>query len=499
MKQVFDYEDDGRDNLKFLYDCYRYNRDPIAFYNEILETDFKPYYHKQEKIIREFHRDLYGKGSPYKYLILACGQRTGKSKLCYGEIIYGFFQALTINDRQSKYGIAPDQLISLAIAAQNKDTVEDGIYYDVTNILEKSEWFNSNYNLTIRASDITCKDLNIKIRPFAASSYSVAGRSNFRFAIDEIDLFISSIGAKSSMELYNVLTNSTATFGVDGKGICCSSPKMENGTILTLYNRANERDLNGKLVQKNVLSYKLPTWKLNSDPKLSENVLRELYKYDLNTFYRDFCADPRAAGGLFMPEGIIMSDIPNLLDDLDGERSEQYHIMAIDPAATSDKFGIAVGYYDLYRNMYVIDGVMYLSKRDGEEFLSPAYVWDVINKIIDRANVTTLIYDIYMYTELIEKCNVEKGIETIRHTVDKKDYDNIKYKQSYNQLEIVYDEYLQYEFKNLIVKKLSTKERVDHSPTSSKDIADCVAAVLWYLSNNSQNVIRPMSSKIFAF
>lgn len=499
MKQVFDHEDDSRDNLKFLYDCYRYNRDPIAFYNEILGNNFEPYYHMQEKIIREFHRDLYGKGSPYKYLVLACGQRIGKSKLCYGEILYGFFQALTIEDRHAKYGIDSDQLISLAIAAQNKDTVDDGIFYDVTNILEKSEWFNTNYDLTIRASDITCKPLNVKIRPFSSSSYSVAGRSNFRFAIDEIDLFISSIGAKSSMELYNVLTNSTATFGMDGKGLCCSSPKLENGTILTLYKRATERNLEGKKIQKNVLAYHLPTWKANSDPKLSEKILRELYKYDLDTFYRDFAADPRSAGGLFMPEGIVMCDIPNILDDINNIKTNEYHVMAIDPAATSDKFGIAVGYYDVQRGKYVIDGVMYLEKQKGEDFLSPARVWDVISKIVDGANVTTLVYDIYMYAELIEKCNVEKGVETIRHTVDKKDYDNIKYKQSYGQIELTYDDYLQYEFKNLIIKKLATKERVDHSPTSSKDMADCVAAVLWYLSNSEHTVIRPLVSKIYAF
>lgn len=503
MRNVFDETDDSKDNLQFMYDVHRYRKDPIAFYNEILKNDFKPYYQKQEEIIREFHRDKYGLGEPYNKLILACGQRGGKSKIGYGEAVYGFFEALTIKDRNAQYGISEDQLISIAVASNNMAQNEDGIYYDITNILEKSEWFNTWFDLKIRASDISCRELNAKIRPLSANAYGAAGRSVLRAITDEIDLFESTIGRKSSMELINVLSNATATFGTDGKVICCSSPKLENGTILTLYNRAKETHFNGKRLQPRTLAYKYPTWEISSDPNLTAEKLMERYKFDMDTFYRDFACDPRSSGGLVFPEGVYMVDKRNILEDLDticlSNNCKYPHILAIDPAATNDKFGISIGYYDYTIGKIVIDGVMTLQKEEHEEFLSPKYVRECIDKIIDQAYVTTLIYDIYMYTEIIEHCQSVRGIEIVKHNVDKQDYDRIKEKQSFNQIEIVYDEYLQYEFKNLVTKKLATKVRVDHSPTSSKDMADCVANIVWYLTEQEQIPTKPIINKIFTF
>ena len=503
MNSVYDETDDSKDNLKFLYDVYRYQHDPIAFYNEILDMDFKPYYSMQEKIIREFHRDKYGDFNPYNKLVLACGQRGGKSKIGYGESIYGFFEALTIKDRHEQYGIDKDQLISIAIASNNMAQTEDGIYYDITNVLEKSDWFNSWFNLRMRASDITCKALNVKIRPLSANAFGAAGRSVYRAVTDEIDLFESSIGRKSSMELVNVLSNATATFGSDGKIICCSSPKLENGTILTLYRQALEVNNKGKRLQPNTLAYKYSTWEISSDPKLTKEKLMERYKFDMDTFYRDFACEPRSAGGLVFPEGVVMSDRRNLLEDIDNINPEllplQPHILAIDPAATNDKFGISIGYYDYKANKIVIDGVMTLQKEEYEDFLSPKTVRESIDKIINATNVYVLIYDIYMYTEIIEYCQSTRGLEIIKHNVDKADYDRIKEKQAYGQIEMIYNEYLQYEFKNLITVKLATKVRVDHSPTTSKDMADCVANIVWYLTVQETTIQKPMINKVYSF
>lgn len=499
MMDIFDGSDDSKDNLRFIYDCKRFTRDPIVFYNEILGNNFEPYYHRQEEIFREFHRDKYGCGEPYNKLILNLGQRSSKSFIGTSEAIYGFFEALTVGDRNAKYGIKDDQLITIAIASNSMTQLEDGIWNDIQNIIEKSEWFNTWFDFKVRASDISCKALNVKIRPMSSNAYSAAGRSVLRAIIDEIDLFESSIGRKSAMELVNILSNATATFGTDGKVICFSSPKLENGTIMTLYKQAIECDIMGKRLQPRTLAYHLPTWEMNTNPALKREVLMERYKFDLDTFYRDFAADPRSAGGLVFPEGLVMSNRPNGLMNYSTVDTKFPHVLAIDPAATKDKFGLAIGYYDWMSDKIVVDGSAYLEKHEGDPYLSPTIVHDKIFEIIDKCNIKALIYDTYMYMEILEACELQKGIEVTKHVVDTPDFDTIKSLQSYGKVEIAYNEFVQYEFKNLIAKQLQTKVRIDHSSTSSKDVADCVANVIWYLNHNGTSSSVPTLNKIIAF
>lgn len=491
--------DDSCDNLKFLFQVKKYNADPVAFVEEILGVDFNPYYKKHKEMLYEIHREKYTNLMPYNKIIMALGQRSGKSAIGTYESIYGLFEGLTVRDRHAKWGVRDDQLITIAIASNSMTQLEDGIYYDTTNMLEKNDWFNSWFDLKFRATDISSKECNTKIRPLAASSYTAAGRSVLRAIIDEIDLFDSTVGRKSAMELVNVLSNGASTFGDDGKVFCLSSPKLENGTILSLYNNGIEKDMYGNFIEPKTFACKYPTWEINTSPALTREMLIAKYKFDMDTFYRDFACDPRSAGGLVFPTGINMFRGTNILDDVTSAYQSVPHVLAIDPAATSDKFGLAVGYHDHTQNKIIVDGVGSMSKKEGAEYLSPVDVKNHINDIIDHCNVTTLIYDTYMYMEILEFCEKIKGVTIEKHIVDKPDYDRIKELQSYGSLDVIFNEYVQHEFKNLITKQLATKIRVDHSPTSSKDIADCVANVTWYLNLEQDNNFKPRLKGIYTF
>lgn len=481
--------DGKRDSLNYLSTVLRADADPVWFVKNIIGVP--SLYPSQEEIIRTFYQNKYDPSLPsYKDLIGVGGMRGGKTAVVSMIGCYEVFEVLCKSNPQEYWGLLPNQLISISCLASSERQIQDGIYYNITNMLENSEWMNQWFDFTFRASDISCDAKNFRLRTLSSSANTGAGRSNKAVIFDELDLFEGTDGPREAWKTYNVMRKSTVTFGKDGHSFAISSPRSENGIIMTLYKRANLIRADGSRSQPDVYAFLKPTWELN--PHISEADLREEYKFDMDTFYRDFACQPGAVSKLQFPAGAKLFRRANVLSDNYVGRSDIEHFLAIDPAWVNDSFGVAVGYKDYARDVTVIDGVMRLHKGDGDKYLLPSTAKEYIGRIHRNLHANTLIYDVTnLAADILEFCEYDCGMTVMQHIVDTPDYDLWRDMQESGAVEVVYDEMLQYEVEQLQRKQLATKIRVDHPKEGSKDMADCVANIIWYLNDDENTPTVP--------
>lgn len=179
--------------------------------------------------------------------------------------------------------------------------------------------------------------------------------------------------------------------------------------------------------------------------------------------------------------------MPNVL--LGGVDPTRCRVLAIDPAVKNDSFGMAVGYLDQAGHP-VVDGVTKFRKSDGDAFLRPSEIREFLDRVIPALGVNVLIHDTWMFPELLEYVQTKYGVMTVKHIVRKEDYDRWREMQSNGTVRVVYDEELKREAERLIVVN-ENHPRTDHPFGGSKDMADCVANVIWYLSTQKMVSMDP--------
>ena len=488
--------DSSKDSIQFIKDAVRYRNDPVAFIYEVLGV--KQLFPVQEQSIREFYRHKYNPSLPaYRNFYYMAGMRSGKTAEVSMIGCYEFFEVVHLPDPAANWGLLNNQLISLACIAATERQVQDGIFYNVTNMLEHSEWFNTWFDITYRASDIYCPSKSCKIRTLSSNANAAVGRSNKAVLFDELDLFLGTEGAAEAWNVFNRVKKSTDTFGDDGRTVAISSPKQVNGIISALYERGQAVNSLGQKMEPKTYSLKMTSWEAN--PHLSEAELRAEYRFDMDTFYRDFACEPAAAGGLTFPEGAILSRKPkNMFVDIENNYSQYPHVIAIDPAAKNDSFGAACGYIDPATGIFMIDGVTRFTA-DGSSYIKPSHIRKFLDIAVRNLNVYALIFDTWMYVDVIEHAEYDLGLFAVKHIVDKEDYDRWRSYQENGLCDVIYDEYLKIEVEALVNKQLATKVRVDHPIRGSKDMADCVANIMWFLSDQYGELVTPRSVIVRTF
>lgn len=452
------------------------------FITEILGERLYPV---QEQIIRDFYQNRYNKKLPQnKYLILEAGQRSGKTVLASFIGIYEFFNTITIDNPAKHYGLIKNQPIFITCVATARQLAEDGIFANMVNHIEGNWWFEQWFDLNIKETRIECQEKNVVAQVLGSWMNTVVGRSNICVILDEVDYFEETSGRRGAWAIYEKLKNSTATFGNDGHVIAISSPKSSTGIIKSLVST-------GKM-QPNTVARTYCTWEMN--PTVSEESLREEYKYNMSAFWRDFACQPEVSGGLQFPEGVRLTPMTNVLRDPKYRDTQPVsRVLSIDPAVKNDSFGIACGYRHNNGDI-IIDGVHKFTKMEGNAYISPSEVSQYIMDVIPRLNVNAFVFDTWMFPNIIEDIQIRYGIPCEKHIVGKSDYDlwrGIQEQPEAFRLLIVDDEDLQREADNLIVKSENTKvPRVDHPFNGSKDVADCVCNCIWYLMNfQAQNMV----------
>jgi len=412
---------------------------------------------------------------------------SGKTKLASIIASYAFFDIARLPEPQKFFRLSRSQELFLTMMATSAQLAQDGIFANMRNAMENNEWLGQWFNFSFKNDRIDYNDKHIHAQVLGSWINTAVGRTNFLVGLDEIDYFEESKSKRAGMEVYTRMNKSRDTLGDWGKMLVVSSPKTTSGPILTLAKQAiNDVELYGI---DNVQSIGLiaPTWELNPRPEFSKKSLFEKYKNDTVTLWRDYGCKPELAGGLQFPEGIRMiPGFDNILRS-GGKPHEHYpHVMTIDPAATSDKFGVAIGYKRPWQGL-VCDGVYYFRKKDGDPFIMSSDVWKFIHEAIPRCNVSAFVFDAWMFPEVNEQVYKKHGILPEKHIVTKEDYDTWRSHmdpEAEYPMEICWDPELKEEADQLIVEEgKSGKVNVNHLWNRSKDVSDCVANLCWYLTH----------------
>jgi len=445
------------DNLKVAL---KLRLDPTWFIEEVVGVEMFP---KQREIMQTFYKHN------YRDLVLACGMRAGKSALAAMFAVVEFAQLLTLPDPQSHFHLLRSQPIAISVVSTSESQALDSVFSNARTMIEDTDWF-STFNLSIRDLIVRDKSKNILLKTLSSWSTTAIGRSNKTVILDEVSNFERTAGRRGAWQVYTKLRKSTDTFKDAGHTISISSPTDPNDIIMTLYKRNDPK----------TLRYLLPTWEMN--PNYTEEELRQEHRFDLAAFYRDYACQPASVSGQMFPEPLHFVRTTNVLEQSNPDVSA-LRILAIDPAIRNDSFGVATGYISP-ENKIVVDGVTRFTREHDAPYISPSMVREFLEEKIRTHNIVAIIFDTWMYPELIEHLDA-MGVTPIQHIVRKEDYDRWKELDAAGEVEVVWDEVLQHETENLYIV---SERKVDHPPQGSKDVADCVANVIWFLATQPMPV-----------
>lgn len=466
-----------KDGYEYASVALQMRNDPVWFLQEHCGVQLFP---AQEEIIREFYRAKYHPSlSPYRHLVLACGMRSGKTAMCG---MFGAIELLdicTLPDPSRHYHLLKGQGIALLALATSLDQALEGVFNNTVNLLENSEWVQTWMDFKIKTDMIDCPNKNVFFKALGSWASTAVGRSAKAVFFDELDNFEDTTSKRGATEVYSRVINATDTLGDDGHTFALSSLKSPTGIMMNLCKDAEQKKKEQGLLCKH-LAYIRPTWEMN--PHFTKEQLMEEHSSDLAAFWRDFGCQPSVWNSLAFPTGVVLTPMTNvILNAPMTVEGQPYRVMSIDPATKKDGFGIACG-YRASSGKIIIDGAHTFKKRDGNIMIMPSEIKAYLNKILPTLNIKTLVFDIWMYPDLLEDIS-KRGIKLEQHFTDYDSYNTWLDLEKNDKLKVVYHSDLELECNKLAVFP-GKKPKVDHPITGSKDMADAVCNAIWYLHNN---------------
>jgi hypothetical protein len=480
----------GKDLEEFALGMLKGANDPVWFTYNVLGYEFM--YPWQENFLRTFYRHKYDPTAlQMRDANICAGQRSGKTMLVSICGSYEFFDIARLPSPQKTFRLHSSQEIFITAMATSAQLAEDGIFANMRNSMEENEKINQWFDLNFKTDRIDYNAKHIHAQVLGSWINTAIGRTNKTVILDEMDYYEDNKNKsrRSGWEIHGRMSKSRDTLGDFGHMFNISSPKTTNGPILTLARRAIADIEEFGIEKVQAIGMIEPTWNLNPEPPFTFESLCKKYKDDLATMWRDYGCRPELAGGMFFPEGIDRSFDPllqNLLDD-DQEQPEVVacRALSIDPAVTNDRFGIACG-YAIPRGPFIVDGVSYFKKRDGDPYIMPSDVREFIIEAVPRCNIKKFMFDAWMFPEINEMMAKKFGIIAEKHIVGYEDYDRWRSYQSKNAarpVRICYHKELKQEAEALIVTESGKGKKVDHQSGGYKDMCDCVANLLWYFNS----------------
>lgn len=469
----------SKDGYEYASVVLRMRSDPIWFLKEHCGVELFPV---QEEMMREFYRAKYNPTlTPYRHLILALGMRSGKTAMSgmFGAI--ELMDVCTISNPSKHYGLLKGQGIALLALATSLDQALEGVFGNTVNLLEGSDFVQTWMDFKFKTDVIECADKNVFFKALGSWASTAVGRSAKAVFFDELDNFEDTTSKRGATEVYSRVVKATDTLGADGHTFALSSLKSPNGIMMNLCKDAeDEKRRYGDACT--TLAYIRPTWEVNPSPDLTKEALMKIHENNLAAFWRDYGCQPSIWNSLAFPNGVVLTQMTNVLLAPPVNVSDQpYRVMAIDPAVKKDAFGIACGYRHRSGKI-IVDGVHRFQKREGNIMIMPSEIKAYLNRVLPTLNVKVFLHDTWMYTDILEEI-MKRGIKTEQHIVDHKSYETWLDLESNGKLSVVYDDTLRLECDKLIVYP-GKKPKVDHPASGSKDMADCVANVVEFIHGN---------------
>lgn len=472
-------------------------------------------------------------------LIGMAGMRSGKSILAAMIVNYELHCDLMIPNPQKEWGLAPNQRVEYTCVATKVEQAEGTIFSAVVNLHENSPWFN-RYNRALidkararglpadrvysrNMSSIKYHHKNLFVENAGCNSAGLAGKTRKLVVIDEIGRMLLSESRMGVDAVYDTLDRSLLTLSNYGsKMICISSPWLKGDKIMQLVEAAE------RMKNPRVLYFRHATWDFNPLFTRDHPKIVEAYQQNPTNARRDYGCDPPGASDPWFPEewriDECVSDFPQILTavpttsyvrvggtqlaELVAKRILQKSItrvpsivIACDPGRARDSFGIVIAYMQTEFKPGGEEFHVYVGYADAwEPTVNPRRevnfrnVIEFIKEINQHWSIEMVVYDQWQSTPLIQELH-ENNIPAKRETLRKEDWDTLATLFYTKQIHLPARghkaERLVWELKNLQIRG---NGNVDHSPSTSSDIAVCLARAVKVLLSQQATSRRMMQA-----
>lgn len=472
----------------------RASYDPVFFFSHPTLGNIVPW-PSQQKILTDFYTvDPKTGKRKYSDLMMLAGRRSGKTTLSALISCYEIFKLFLYKNPQEHYNLAPNSEIQIINVAPKREQAIETIFGRTCELIRNSPWFMSQ-NLDYVNTSVRFPDKNIVVQPFGSNSMTGVGRTAKAFLADEVSYFTDTENGRSAKDVYNELSKSTSTFIPynEGVNVAISSVRFDGDFLTSRYYQSKESPEGWE----NTLTLWEPTWKLN--PYLTEEVLADEKLKDPEEYERQYGATPGLALKSFFEENLITYIIQQTKEKQNWFKKEgefisfdlikpapdaMYYIVATDPSAKNDTFGLAVGYVTR-DNRIVITGVTSFEAPKGQ-LIDTGKVSTTIKLLLSKLYVRYYIFDIYMHSDLVSLVQ-NHGVEAFQHTLNRADW--LRFKDDLREepvkTRLVPFEQLYTELTQLVDVK---EKKIDHPPKGSKDTADACCQISSFIRRNEEKM-----------
>jgi len=449
--------------------------DPVFFWNHPKMGNF-PLFQSKIDIFGEFYKyDAKGRRINNE-LIFSGGMRSGKTAQAGLISLTETYKLLMMDDPQAHYKLTPNTEIFNINVANALEQAKETVFRKVKEIVGSSPYFCAqDPYLTATALKFPKA---ITFKALGSNLGSNVGRTVKCFVADEIATYDDPEG------VYDKLSKSTSNFEDWNENIkvMIGSPTDPADILMTRIRRAREEKW------AHTVTVWKPTWELNPNiPYNEEERRKNPIAYD-----RDMGANPSAIKEtLFNP--VLLDEIKerakltrnlfignpdfrekwNFTPEIDFTLLKTPFdlvegIITLDPSIKHDAFGLSVQYLSTEDTVKTIGSTIFTAPR-GEEIKTET-IADVIRPICKSIPISTLIFDIYMHSQLHDVVT-DYGVQLEQHNLDISDWIFCRNDLYDDRASIPYSEYLFKELRELLV----VKKKVDHPRMGSKDQADSIA------------------------
>ncbi|MEW6556015.1 MAG: hypothetical protein AB1349_01520 [Elusimicrobiota bacterium] len=449
-----------------------------------------PLYPRQELLLRVFYGlDLnaeqeddwcklmgISKYVPQKYqdAVWVLGSRSGKTTLAAAVSAY---ETICVNHstvlRDEEYAYA---IIVASSLVQAKSTATQSLinFFRASPFLRTMVIEEKTYGLrrlsTTEQQLVLSNNKIIRAVPF--SSRVSRGIPIYCLIGDEIAYWKKESAAQNTdEEVLNSLIPRMAQFDKMAKVLLISTPGDKTGVLW-------DRWSNREKLREFQLSVNLPTWEMN--PTIPESFYEKERLRDSVAFDVEFGAKWAESISSLLPADKIDTCVKDYQILPYSEKYEYY--LALDPAFTSNRFGLAIGHYDRDRGKVVIDVLDAWEPKEG----LPVIVDEVVSNIISyfkRYRISYAQTDQYSGEMLRQKLagyGIELEVKPFTAQYKKQFYSTLKSLINQELIELPNNPIAIKELKDLQIKfNAGGSYSISHPIGSSysDDLADCIGII----------------------
>jgi len=447
-------------------------------------------------------------------LVLVCGRRSGKTFLASVISAYEAYKLIIKFDPQKHYHLpqgeeiriiniasTTDQALILATATRNRilnskwfTPYVEGKNQTEIRLRTKKDLSLYNQEIKIHGKPLD-QHVSLKIIALPCTARGIRGGSVIVGILDEVAHFIDNEGNRSGDSIYQALTPSVATFGLDGKIICISSPYIKAGIFYELY-----LDSIGKEDQEpdqNKTMFQLPTWEMNE--RITFEYLTTEKKRNPESFDWEFGGEftTTVAGFFKYPEKIDSCIVRDM--EMFNASGNYNHYIAVDPASSQNGYALAMVHLEdreiikiennreikEKKQVVVLDRWRVWTIKDPEfensEYIDQEVVEDYIEGLVQKFRVAKIAYDQFDSTAAVLKFQ-KMGLDAIKTPISRaynsKMYTNLRNLIYEGKMELYKYERGIKELKALQEKRVGKKQIVVEAPTQGEITTDDLADVL---------------------